>query len=100
MYTYIIIFNTVGVMLRTDDTRRRTLDDGRRTMDAGPSTPYYKLTGELKIKTKFWMFQGQFDLEDKKSPVLELVRDLNVINTRSRYKLKFKSYHVHKKSHR
>ena len=49
------------------------------------------------------MFQGQFDLEDKKSPVLELVRDLNVINTCSRYKLKFKrfkSYHVHKKSHR
>ena len=28
-------------MLRTDDARRRT-------MDAGPSTPYYKLTGELK----------------------------------------------------
>ena len=28
------IFNTVGVMLRTDD--------------AGPSAPYYKLTGELK----------------------------------------------------
>ena len=28
--------------------RRRTMDDGRWTMDAGPSTPYYKLTGELK----------------------------------------------------
>ena len=28
--------------------RRQTPDDGRRTMDAGPSTPYYKLTGELK----------------------------------------------------
>ena len=25
-----------------------TPDDGRWTMDAGPSTPYYKLTGELK----------------------------------------------------
>ena len=44
-------------MLRTDDARRRTPDDGRWTMDAGrwtmdagPSTPYYKLTGELKIK--------------------------------------------------
>ena len=42
-------------MLRTDDARRRTPDDGRWTMDAGrwtmdagPSTPYYKLTGELK----------------------------------------------------
>ena len=36
--------------------RRQTPDDGRwspdaghRTMDAGPSTPYYKLTGELKM---------------------------------------------------
>ena len=29
--------------------RRRTMDAGRWTMDAGPSTPYYKLTGELKI---------------------------------------------------
>ena len=28
--------------------RRWTMDDGRWTMDAGPSTPYYKLTGELK----------------------------------------------------
>ena len=27
--------------------RRQTPDNGRRTMDAGPSTPYYKLTGEL-----------------------------------------------------
>ena len=34
-------------MLRTDDARRRTMDVGRRTLDAGPSTPYYKLTGEL-----------------------------------------------------
>ena len=33
--------------------RRRTLDTGRWTLDAGPSTPYYKLTGELKMdKTK------------------------------------------------
>ena len=38
-------------MLRTDDARRRTPDDGRRTMDRGPSTPYYKLTGELKMVT-------------------------------------------------
>ena len=45
-----MIFNTVGVMLRTDDARRRTPDDGRRTMDPTPSTPYYKLTGELKIR--------------------------------------------------
>ena len=36
---------------RTPDTGRRTPDDGRRTMDAGPSTPYYKLTGELKTLT-------------------------------------------------
>ena len=43
-----MIFNTVEVMLRTDDARRRTPDDGRRTMDPAPSTPYYKLTGELK----------------------------------------------------
>ena len=42
-------------MLRTDDAGRWTMDDGRWTMDtgrwtmdAGPSTPYYKLTGELK----------------------------------------------------
>ena len=25
------------------------MDAGRWTLDAGPSTPYYKLTGELKI---------------------------------------------------
>ena len=31
--------------------RRRTMDAGRWTMDAGPSTPYYKLTGEVKIIT-------------------------------------------------
>ena len=44
-------------MLRTDDAGRWTMDagrwtmdTGRWTMDAGPSTPYYKLTGELKIK--------------------------------------------------
>ena len=35
----LIIFNTVGVMLRTDDAGQWTLDTGRRT-----STPYYKLT--------------------------------------------------------
>ena len=35
-------------MLRTEDAGRWTPDVGRRTMDAGPSTPYYKLTGELK----------------------------------------------------
>ena len=39
------IFNIVGVMLRTDDARCRT-----PTMDAGLSTPYYKLTGELKTR--------------------------------------------------
>ena len=39
----IIIFNTVGVMLRTDDA-------GQWTLDAGPlSTILYKLTGELKM---------------------------------------------------
>ena len=31
------------------DDGRRTPDTGQWTMDAGPSTPYYKLTGELKI---------------------------------------------------
>ena len=34
-------FNTVGVMLHTDDAGRRTMDVGRLTMDAGPSAPYY-----------------------------------------------------------
>ena len=34
---------------RTMDDGRRTPDDGRWTLDAGPSTPNYKLTGELKI---------------------------------------------------
>ena len=29
----LIIYNTVGVMLRTDDARRRTPDDGRRTLN-------------------------------------------------------------------
>ena len=33
---------------QTPDAGRWTLDAGRWTMDAGPSTPYYKLTGELK----------------------------------------------------
>ena len=37
-------------MLRTDDARRQTPDAGRWTMDARPSTPYYKLTGELKMR--------------------------------------------------
>ena len=32
----------------TMDAGRWTMDTGRWTMDAGPSTPYYKLTGELK----------------------------------------------------
>ena len=49
-------------MLRTDDAGRWTMDDGRWTMDtgrwmmdAGPSTPYYKLTGELKnTNTVHW----------------------------------------------
>ena len=57
-----MIFNTVGVMLRTDDSRRRTpddgrwtLDDGRRTMDPAPSTPYYKLTGELKTPKQCYL---------------------------------------------
>ena len=43
-------------MLRTDDAGRRTpdagqwtMDAGRWTLDSGPSAPYYKLTGELKI---------------------------------------------------
>ena len=45
----LILFNTVGVMLRTDDA-------GRRTLDAGPQAPYYKLTGELKT--------GQFHLQN------------------------------------
>ena len=35
-------------MLRTDDAGQWTMDAGRWTLDAGPSTPYYKLTGELK----------------------------------------------------
>ena len=42
-------------MLRTDDAGQWTLDDGHRTMDAGPSTPYYKLTGELKT-TLYYFF--------------------------------------------
>ena len=33
---------------RTMDDGRWTPDTGRWTLDAGPSTPYYKLTGELK----------------------------------------------------
>ena len=37
---------------QTPDAGRWTLDDGRRTMDAGPSTPYYKLTGELKTSNR------------------------------------------------
>ena len=50
---------------RTMDDGRWRMDTGRWTMDAGPSTPYFKLTGELKIKLKFWRFQGQFDLVDQ-----------------------------------
>ena len=33
---------------QTPDAGRWTLDAGQWMMDAGPSTPYYKLTGELK----------------------------------------------------
>ena len=36
--------------------RRQTMDVGRWTMDAGPSTPYYKLTGELKMELAFLFF--------------------------------------------
>ena len=32
----LIIFNTVGLMLRTDDTGHRTMDARRWTLDAGP----------------------------------------------------------------
>ena len=42
----------------TMDAGHRTIDAGHRTMDAGPSTPYYKLTGELKMSSnllfEFW----------------------------------------------
>ena len=38
-------------MLRTDDA-------GRWTMDAGPSTPYYKLTGELKKLSRGFLVIG------------------------------------------
>ena len=37
-YKGLIIFNTVGVMLRTDDARRRTMDARHRTMDNGHRT--------------------------------------------------------------
>ena len=46
MKSGLIIFNTLAVTLRTDDA-------GHWTQDAGhcpPTTLYYKLTGELKIK--------------------------------------------------
>ena len=46
MKSGLIIFNTLAVMLRTDDAGRRTLDAGRMTLS--PTTLYYKLTGELK----------------------------------------------------
>ena len=36
----LIIFNTLAVMLRTDDAGRRTLDAGRRTHDIVPPLPY------------------------------------------------------------
>ena len=43
-------------MLRTDDAGRRTVDAGRWTLDSGPSTPYYKLTGELKKAIRVALF--------------------------------------------
>ena len=45
--------------------RCQTPDDRRWTMDAGPSTPYYKLTGELKLpsfeqkKTQYFSLLGE-----------------------------------------
>ena len=55
----LIIFHTLGVMLRTDDA-------GRWTMDAGPSTPYYMLTGELeKLKPNFGRFKANLTLKIK-----------------------------------
>ena len=52
-------------MLRTDDAGRRTMDAGRWTLDAGSSTPYYKLTGELKKQFKNYTFQ---ETEEKHNP--------------------------------
>ena len=54
--------------------RRRTMDAGHRTMDAGPSTPYYKLTGELKSSTeeKFNEKTIKYD-HSKKTPRLYLM---------------------------
>ena len=45
MKSGLIIFNTLAVMLRTDDAGRRTQDTGRRTQDAGRMTlyPYYPI---------------------------------------------------------
>ena len=49
MKSGLIIFNTLAVMLRTDDAGHWTQDTGRRTHDIVlPTTLYYKLTGELK----------------------------------------------------
>ena len=41
----------------TLDAGRWTMDTGRWTMDAGPSTPYYKLTGELKRLDRIYIKQ-------------------------------------------
>ena len=40
MKSGLIIFNTLVVMLCTDDAGRRTLDAGRRTHDIVPPLPY------------------------------------------------------------
>ena len=45
---------------RTPDDGRWTMDAGRWTMDAGPSTPYYKLTGELKSNTLKYLTSKYF----------------------------------------
>ena len=75
MKSGLITFITLAVTLRTDDAGCKTLDTGRMTLS--PTTPYYKLTGELKIAgpiTRLRVFSNQFGLR-----VLDLTNILGIL---------------------
>ena len=67
------MFNTMEVMLGTDDARRRTMDDGRRTLN---TIRYHKLTGELKS-----VFLFMYIFVNCKTYNVEYILKIRIINS-------------------